>query len=482
MMTAEELAQRAIDVGILSDSELQQIWNELGSRAVTVGEMSAAMVRSGFITNYQLDRLVKGLRDGYFYGDYKVLYNVGSGTFARVFRASHKVTGELFAVKVLRSRHSRDPAEAERFRREGELCQSLKHENIVPIHEVVSKGGVHYIVMDFIEGRNLREFYKVRKKFDPMEAAEIVSGMVAGLNYAFRQGVTHRDLKMSNVLVASDGSAKLVDFGLAGLDSEISEGESANARSIDYAGLERATGVRKDDTRSDIFFAGCIFYQLITGESPLGPETRDRMQRLSKARFQNIRPILDLEPKTPLPLALVIGKATEFDPQRRYQTPGDMLADLKIAIRRVKEGADNEGAKQSLESQEGLGDDGQPRKIMVVEADVKRQDLLRDLFKKNGYRVLVSSDPQRAIERFRSDAKAAELVVFCSGAFGRDAVDMFNQFGEDKLTSSLPAVLLLDEAHGQWSGDAKISPRRQVVVMPVKLKELRHAIRQVITA
>jgi eukaryotic-like serine/threonine-protein kinase len=196
----------------------------------------------------------------------------------------------------------------------------------------------------------------------------------------------------------------------------------------------------------------------------------------------DIRPVLELEPKTPLPLALVIGKATEFDPQRRYQTPGDMLADLKIAIRRVKEGADNEGAKQSLESQEGLGDDGQPRKIMVVEADVKRQDLLRDLFKKNGYRVLVSSDPQRAIERFRSDAKAAELVVFCSGAFGRDAVEMFNQFGEDKLTSSLPAVLLLDEAHGQWSGDAKISPRRQVVVMPVKLKELRHAIRQVIQA
>ena len=92
----------------------------------------------------------------------------------------------------------------------------LKHPNIVEIHEVYSHGVTHYIVMDFVEGRNLREFYRARRRFDPMEAAEIMAGVMSGLTYALQQGITHRDLKMSNVLVSSEGDAKLVDFGLAG--------------------------------------------------------------------------------------------------------------------------------------------------------------------------------------------------------------------------------------------------------------------------
>jgi eukaryotic-like serine/threonine-protein kinase len=480
-LTADKLAQRALDVGVLSGEELEQVWGEFGTRNVELGPFKQALVRRGLLTNYQLDRLAEGLRTGFFYGDYKVLYGVGAGTFARVYRAAHRVTNELVAIKVLRSRYSRDPETSELFRREGELGIPLKHPNIVAIHEVVSKGSIHYIVMDFVEGRNLRDFYKVRGRFEPLEAARIADGMVAGLNYAFQQGVTHRDLKMSNVIVSSEGVAKLLDFGLAGLgagDAETTEG--GNPRTIDYAGLERATNVRKDDTRSDIFFAGCIFYQLISGRPALA-ETRERSQRLSKSRYDNIKPVLEVYPQTPLALARVITKAIEFEPQRRYQTPGEMLADLKLAVKRITEskGDDPQDAEVRLEGHDA---DGQPRRLMVVESDMKMQDLFRNLFKKYGWRVLVTSDPERFFERIYEDVNAADVLLISTGHIGSTALEAFNRLAEQPATKRLPAVVLLGDQQQAWKKHAVTDKHRIVLEMPVKTRALRQAILESVAA
>jgi serine/threonine protein kinase/CheY-like chemotaxis protein len=431
------------------------------------------------------------VRSGFFYGPYKVLYCVGAGTFARVYRAVHKETGKMYAVKVLRKSlsnpkgtHPKDgrPLKLyiELFRREGEFGMRLKHPNIVEIHEVYSQGLTHYIVMDFIEGRNLREFRRAKRRFDPIEAAQIMSGVMAGLNYALQQGVTHRDLKMSNVLVSSEGEAKLVDFGLAGvqgLDEASIEGISR--RTVLYAGLERATGCRQDDPRSDIFFAGTIFYELLTGVPAL-PEGRDRHQQAGKTFYKDIRPILDLAPKLPLALAMVVNKALEFDPDRRYQTPADMLVDLKLAIKRTK--AAREGAQVGAEfaGGEGLDDQGQPRKLMIVESDVKMQDKLRELFKQQGYRVLVSSDPERTMERFNNDAQAADIVLFTTSNNGRAALDVFNRFGQEPRTRDLPALLLLDQGHHSWAEAAQVAEHRQVAKMPIKMRELREVLREIL--
>ncbi len=480
VVTAEQLAQRALDVGIIDDRQLQSVWSEFGTTNVGVGEFTQALVRRNLLTSYQLERLTKNLKTGFYYGDYRVLYCVGSGTFARVFRAVHKDTGQVFAVKVLRARHS-SPRDAELFRREGQLGASLKHPNIVPIHEVVSQGGNNFMVMDFVEGRNLREFLRVRKKFEPLEAADIVIGMVSGLHYAFQRGVTHRDLKLSNVIVSSSGASMLLDFGLAGLEADTDD-ESANPRTIDYAGLERATGVRKDDTRSDIFFVGCMFYQLLSGRPPLA-ETRERAQRLSKTRYQNIPPLGSVVSGVPASIALVVGKAIEFEPSRRYQSPGEMLTDLKLAVHRIKSGADQESGGQAAElaSREGLDANGQPRKIMVIENDVKRQDVMRELFKRNGYRVLVTNDAGRAVERFGNDPNAADIVLFCSAAGGMATLKAFNQFGEVSTTRSVPAVLLLDETHSSWAKDALTAPHRRIAQMPIKLRQLRETVSLALT-
>ncbi|HEX6963607.1 MAG TPA: protein kinase [Lacipirellula sp.] len=472
-LTAEKLAQRAMEVNILTEQDLQPVWSEFGTNNVDFEPFKQALVRRGLLTNYQLDRLAEGYKTGFFFGDYKILYGVGAGTFARVFRATHRHTGALFAIKVLRNRYSRDPAVSDMFRREGELGAQLKHPNIVGIHEVYSKGAVHYLVMDFVEGQNLRDFYKVRGRFEPLEATRIVADMMAGLTYSFQKGISHRDLKMSNVIVSSDGDAKLLDFGLAGLGDAV-EGE-ANPRTIDYAGLERATNVRKDDARSDIFFAGCIYYQLLSGRAALA-ETRERSQRLSKSRYSDIKPILDVLPTIPLPFARVVTKAIEFDPARRYQTPGEMLADLKVAAKRVAEAKDSGDLQEGQELLEGQLDDGTSRKLMVVESDHKMQDIFRELFKKVGYRVLVTSDPERLFQRLYDDPKSADILLISSGQIGREALEAFNKLGQDKRTSGLPVVLLLGESQAAWMKEAAGGPKRLVAKMPVKQKELRHAI------
>ncbi|MGH7140728.1 MAG: serine/threonine protein kinase, partial [Pirellulales bacterium] len=342
-LNAEQIAQRAFDLDLLSERQLQEIWGEFGRRNVPTDEFVQFLLRRELVTNFQLDRLLKGEKAGYFYGDYKVLYMVAGGSFARVYRAVHKETGVVRALKVLRKRYSDDPAQTEHFIREGKVGLSLRHANIVPIYEVSSKGRTHFLVMEFVEGRNLREFLKIRKKLEPVEATRMMIDITNGLRYAFDHGVSHRDLKLTNILISSKGEAKLVDFGLAATDANLADekiGEAVSARTIDYAGLERCTGVRKDDQRSDIYFLGVIYYHMLAGHSPLA-ETRDRIQRLAKTRYVDIMPIQDAEPGISKMVAGIVGQAMNIDPEKRYQTPAQLLVDLNIAAERLAAGDDH---------------------------------------------------------------------------------------------------------------------------------------------
>jgi PleD family two-component response regulator len=197
---------------------------------------------------------------------------------------------------------------------------------------------------------------------------------------------------------------------------------------------------------------------------------------LSKSRYSDIKPILDVLPTIPLGLARVVSKAIEFDPARRYQTPGEMLADLKVAAKRVAEAKDDPSLLEDQTLLEGQYDDGQPRRLMIVESDHKMQDVFRELFKKVGYRVLVTSDPERLFQRLHDDPKAADVLLISAGQIGRDALEAFNKLGHDKRTSQLPVVLLLGEQQAAWMKEAAGGPRRLVTKMPLKSRELRHAI------
>lgn len=482
--TAEQVAERAFDLGLLDERQLREVWGSFGSHNVPVDDFVQTLVRREFLTNYQVERLMKGERTGFFFGDYRVLYLVGTGTFARVYRAVHRKTGKIVAVKVLRNRFSENRAQANLFLREGHVGCALRHPNIVPTYEVVSEGKCHFLVMEFVEGRSLREFVRIRKKIEPLEATQMMIGITDGLRYAFETSrLTHRDLKMSNVLVSSRGEAKLVDFGLASMDDSLSDEAIAdlNTRTVDYAALERATSVRKDDVRSDIYFLGCIYYNMLTGQPPLA-ETRDRLLRLSKQRFLDVVPIQRTNKSIPACVVVAVNKAMSLDPEKRYQSPAAMVADLRIVAKRLKEGTgDNvetvaEDAPNAFAAQPGDVE----HSVMIVESDGKAQEILRKTFKKFGFRVLMTADPARAVSRFRQDANVADCVFFTGQHIGLPAVEMFNELGSDDRTQSVPAILLLNERQKAWKSQAQAADHRVVLVMPITMGQLHSAVKNLL--
>jgi len=469
--TAEQFAQHALYLNLLDARQLDAIWGEFGTRSVPLADFQRFLLRRELMTNYQIDRLLRGERSGFFYGQYRVLYLIGTGSFARVFRAQHEEDGKVLAVKALRRRYNDVPTQTEQFLREGRMGMTLRHPNIVPIFEVGIHERSHYLVMDFVEGRNLREFLRVRKKLQPAEAARLMTHVMAGLTYAHTQGVTHRDLKLSNVLVAATGEARLVDFGLAAVAEKMSDEALANCpnpRTIDYAGLERATGVRKDDPRSDIYFAGCILYHMLTGEAPLF-ETKDRLQRLSITRFQQVTPILQLEPLLPHRLVVIVNRAMELNPNRRYENPGQMLADLQHTTQWL--------AQQAGEDHEpGGGGAGETarratRTLLVVEPNVALQNVLREQLKKLGHRVLVMSDAQLAIGRFEAGEDVADCVVFSGSREPSLTLEAFNLFGKMPTTRNVPAILLLNESQPEVQDQAQLADHRVVVPLPIRMKQ-----------
>ncbi len=487
-LSAQQLAERAVDVNLLNDRQLQEIWGALGSRNVSAAEFTQALLRREMLTSYQLARLERGDRNGFFYGDYCVLYLVGTGSFGRVYRASHRHTGQIVALKVLRRRHS-NPEQRDQFLREGQLGASLRHPNIVPIFEVGSEGNTLYFVMEFIEGRNLREFVKMRKCCAPAEALRLMSDVARGLDYALQQGVGHRDIKLSNVLVSSRGEAKLLDFGLAS-DKALSDEALANcgnARTVDYAGLERACGVRRDDPRSDLYFVGCMLYHMVSGQAPLS-ESRDQMQRLSKTRFLSILPVEKVNPDLPRPLVNIVNKATQLDAVARYQTPRELLADLENAYGRLGE-MDTMLEEEGRDAEAAVGDSQVPqaapaqalRPVMFVESNPEVQDIFRKRLKRAGYRVLVTSDPQRALERFRDREQPAACVVFCAADLGERALTAYDKFVHAPETRQIPAVLLLGKDQGEWSERSTRQDHHVVLTMPITLGKLREILDRLTT-
>jgi serine/threonine-protein kinase len=476
-LTAEQFAQRAFDLNLIDQRQLESVWSTCGTRNVPPDEFQNLLVRRELLTNYQVERLLKGERAGFFYGDYKVLYLVGTGSFARVYRAVHKITGRVVAVKVLRKRYNDNPIETERFLREGELGTNLHHPNIVPIIEVHSQHRTHFLVMDFVEGQSLREFLKIRGKLSAEEASEIMIGVMSGLAYAAEKGITHRDLKLSNVLISSDGRPQLVDFGLAAMVTGPGEASFSNTRTIDYAGLEKATGVRKDDPRSDIYFAGCMYYQMLCGVPPL-PDTKDRFQRMNMGRFREVKPIREYLPDIPAAVETVIRKAMTLDIKERYAKPVEMMVDLQKA----KNAAIAAVAHASHVKDENSAGEGGVHAIMLVDPNEAIQNALRSGLKKHGYKVLVIGDVQRAQNRLTKDTTAADCVIISVASLGRAGLSLLRTLRKNRPTAKLPVILIFGKSQAQAKEQLKLDEQAVGLSMPLRMSEVREQLSRLLKA
>jgi serine/threonine protein kinase len=476
-MSFDELCRVLVRLQLVPQHQIDACLGQSGRKGHDASDLLKALENKGLLTSYQTGQLEKGKFDSLVLGPYKLMYRNASGSFARVYRACDLRTGKMVGIKVLRQRWSEDTKAVAEFHREAELGKTLKHENIVPIYEVGESNGQHYFAMEFVEGGNLRDFINIRKKLNPLEATKCLVEMTEGLNYAFAKGSTHRDLKMTNVLMSSQGVAKLVDFGLAGIaDDERSGGESSQ-RALEYATLEKNTGVPRHDPRSDLYFLGTIYYELLTGVPPL-PRTRDRLERSQFSRYLQVAPVRTLEPGLPRSVAAIVDRLMQLNPSLRYQTPADVQRDLKAAYAELvqspepspADGAPVESPPTQIANNASVGT------IMCIEERHQLQDKLREYFSKHGYRVLVLSDLHRGLSRLRSSPP--DCMVIMAETIGEPAIQGYAEAQELQSQASGGVVLVLGEQQSAWKARLSESDRAQVLVQPVTLRELRRVVRQ----
>lgn len=457
-LDAVALAEQALRLGLLTVDQLQEGWEEVGQRGGEADPLLRALERKGHLTPWQSQKLVKSDVDGFFLGGYRILYKIASGSFGRVYRADDPHTGNIVAIKVLRRKWSDDAHSIELFEREGKLGMALKHPNIVEILTVARDPASHqyFIVMEFVEGGNLRELLNIRKKLEAAEALRYLEDAANGLAYAYAHGITHRDMKLTNVLISTQGPAKLVDFGLAGVYGQARVTDASIVdRTVDYAGIEKATGVLSGDTRSDIYFLGCVAYEILTGRSPL-EMSKNARARMNKERFLTVEPMTPGEVKAPLSVYRLVETMMMFNPQQRYQTPSQLLD----AIQDVRRELDGKASGASG-----------PRTIFIVEKDEALQELLRNKFKEEGYRVLLAADPARALDRFRQ--QNFDVFLVDGRTAGENGILMFQKLMDEAHRQELfcAGVLLLDEEQKGWIERMPARPNVAALIQP-RLKQL----------
>ncbi|MBC7229958.1 MAG: Stk1 family PASTA domain-containing Ser/Thr kinase [Actinobacteria bacterium] len=257
---------------------------------------------------------------------YRIKEKIGSGGMADVFLADDLLLGREVAVKVLHPQYAADPSFIQRFRHEAQAAANLNHPNIVNIYDWGGEGELYYIVMEYVEGRDLKEILRTEGRLLPERAAEVAAEISAALQFAHRHNLVHRDIKPHNVFITNLGQVKVMDFGIA------REGDGGGMTQTgmvmgtpQYISPEQAQGLAVDG-RSDIYSLGVVLYEMLTGRVPFddpNPVTVTYRQ----VREDPIPPSV-IDPEIPATLEAVVMKAMAKNPANRYQTAQEMKADL----------------------------------------------------------------------------------------------------------------------------------------------------------
>ncbi|MEV6898061.1 Stk1 family PASTA domain-containing Ser/Thr kinase [Amycolatopsis sp. NPDC051372] len=263
---------------------------------------------------------------------YELGETLGYGGMSEVHHGLDVRLGREVAIKVLRADLARDPQFQERFRREAQNAAALNHPAIVAVYDTgeanTDFGNLPYIVMEYVEGRTLRDIVKTEGPMSQKRAMEVMADVCAALDFSHRHGIVHRDVKPANVMITKNGAVKVMDFGIA---RAMHDGQSAMTQTAavigtaQYLSPEQARG-EAVDARSDVYAAGCVLYELITGEPPF---TGDSPVAVA---YQHVRedpnPPSSVNPAVTPELDAVVLKALAKGPANRYQSAAEMRSDL----------------------------------------------------------------------------------------------------------------------------------------------------------
>jgi non-specific serine/threonine protein kinase len=266
---------------------------------------------------------------------YRILEKLGEGGMGVVYKAEDLALGRTVALKFLPAELTRDPAARERFINEARTASALDHPNICTIHEVgQTDEGITFIAMAYYEGENLKDKIESRPlKID--EALDIALQLSQGLAKAHSQGIVHRDIKPANIVITKDNIAKILDFGLAKLRGTRLTRTGATLGTARYMSPEQASG-REVDSRSDIWSLGVIIYEMLTGTHAFPGDYEQAT--LYAIINTDPEPVTALRSGIPLELERIVNKCLQKNPEERYQTAADLIADLLCLQRAIRDG------------------------------------------------------------------------------------------------------------------------------------------------
>ena len=256
-------------------------------------------------------------------GRYEIVEKIGEGGMAVVYKAKDRLLNRYVAIKILRPEFTRDEQFIENFRRESQAAAGLSHPNIVNVYDFGREGNINFIVMELVDGKPLSQLIEEKGKLDYKEAINITKQVASALSLAHKNQIIHRDVKPHNILITSQGTAKLADFGIARAvsQSSIQGNDDKIMGSVHYFSPEQARGAYVDE-RSDIYSLGIVLYEMLTGKVPFDGDSPITIALMH---------INDPVPKVqgiPPQLEKIIEKATDKYQSNRYKTADEMIEDL----------------------------------------------------------------------------------------------------------------------------------------------------------
>ena len=261
-------------------------------------------------------------------GRYELIEKIGEGGMAVVYKAKDRLLNRYVAIKILRPEFTKDEQFVANFKRESQAAAGLQHPNIVAVYDVGKTGSINYIVMELIDGRPLSDIIEEKAPLDYKLVIDISQQICAALAHAHKNGIIHRDVKPHNIMITTDGIAKLTDFGIARAvsNSTIVADTSKIIGSVHYFSPEQARGSFVDE-RSDIYSLGIVMYEMLTGKVPFDGD--NPVEVALKHINEDIIPPTKLNKSVPPNLEKLVMKATDKFQTNRYKSAEEMLEDLK---------------------------------------------------------------------------------------------------------------------------------------------------------
>lgn len=261
---------------------------------------------------------------------YEVIEHIGKGGMADVFKAIDTILNREVAIKILRADLSTDAVSILRFEREAQAATALSHPNIVEIYDVGDYKGHHFIVMEYVPGRTLKQVIRSRGPLLNEEAVDIMKQLTSAVAEAHSRNIIHRDIKPQNVIVKADGSVKILDFGIAMAKGSMQLTQANNVMgSVHYLAPELAKG-DSASPQSDIYALGIVLYEMLAGDVPFKAD--QAVQVALKHMREPFPRVREINPTVPQPIENIIMKATAKDPRQRYDNCVEMYRDLQTCL------------------------------------------------------------------------------------------------------------------------------------------------------